>query len=103
MSILKVDTINEKTSGNGVLIPGHVIQTVDSSNSTELSTSSSGTWVDSGETITITPKFATSKLHILVYAAGETYGWTNQGTGYRILNGSTQLYLAHTMLVVMDL
>ena len=26
MSILKVDTINEKTSGNGVLIPGHVAQ-----------------------------------------------------------------------------
>ena len=26
MSILKVDTINEKTSGNGVQIPGHVIQ-----------------------------------------------------------------------------
>ena len=26
MSILKVDTINEKTSGNGVAIPGHVIQ-----------------------------------------------------------------------------
>ena len=28
MSILKVDTINEKTSGNGVAIPGHVIQVV---------------------------------------------------------------------------
>ena len=28
MSILKVDTINEKTSGNGVVIPGHVIQAV---------------------------------------------------------------------------
>ena len=26
MSILKVDTINEKTSGNGVAIDGHVIQ-----------------------------------------------------------------------------
>ena len=29
MSILKVDTINEKTSGNGVAIPGHAIQVVD--------------------------------------------------------------------------
>ena len=26
MSILRVDTINEKTSGNGVAIPGHVVQ-----------------------------------------------------------------------------
>lgn len=92
MSILKVDTINEKTSGNGVLIPGHVVQTVDSSNSTLLSTSSSGTWVDSGETITITPKFATSKLHMWVYAAGEVYDAANQGSGYRIMNGSTIVY-----------
>ena len=28
MSILKVDTINEKTSGNGVQIAGHVVQVV---------------------------------------------------------------------------
>lgn len=27
MSILKVDTINEKTTGNGVAIPGHVVAT----------------------------------------------------------------------------
>ena len=26
MSTLYVDTINEKTSGNGVQIPGHVVQ-----------------------------------------------------------------------------
>ena len=100
MSILKVDTINEKTSGNGVLIPGHVIQTVDSSNSTLLSTSSSGTWVDSGETITITPKFATSKLHMWVYAAGEVYGAANQGSGYRIMNGSTVVSVSYTHLTL---
>ena len=28
MSTLFVDTINEKTSGNGVAIPGHVVQVV---------------------------------------------------------------------------
>ena len=28
MSTLFVDTINEKTSGNGIEIPGHVIQVV---------------------------------------------------------------------------
>ena len=92
MSILKVDTINEKTSGNGVHIAGHVVQTVDSFNSTLLTTASSGTWVDAGDTITITPKFATSKLHILVYAAGEVYGAANQGSGYRIMNGSNIVY-----------
>ena len=35
MSILKVDTINEKTSGNGVAIPGHVIQFVNYSGTTQ--------------------------------------------------------------------
>ena len=28
MSTLFVDTINEKTSGNGIAIPGHVVQVV---------------------------------------------------------------------------
>jgi len=79
-------------SGQTLTAPGHVIQTVDSSNSTELTTSSSGTWVDSGETITITPKFATSKLHMWVYAADEVYGAANQGSAYRIMNGSTIVY-----------
>lgn len=97
-SILKVDTI-QTTAGAaptakdlGLNTAGTVIQTVDSSSTAVVTTSSSGTWVDSGDTITITPKFATSKLHILVYAAGETYGAANQGNGYRIMNGSTILY-----------
>ena len=46
MSILKVDTINEKTTGNGVQIPGHVVQTklwyV-----TPVVVSTSGTWAAS--------------------------------------------------------
>ena len=103
MSTLHVENLKGLSSGgnaNKIIVPsgqtltasGHVIQTVDSSSTSVVSTSSADTWVNSGDTITITPKFATSKLHILVYAAGETYGWTNQGTGYRILNGSTQVY-----------
>ena len=28
MSTLFVDTINEKTSGNGIAIPGHVVQVI---------------------------------------------------------------------------
>ena len=97
-SILKVDTI-QTTAGAaptakdlGLNTVGTVIQTVDSSSTSVVSTASSGTWVDAGDTITITPKFATSKLHILVYAAGETYGAANQGSGYRIMNGSTIVY-----------
>jgi len=41
MSILKVDTINEKTSGNGVQIAGHVVQTVQYTEATDYSSASS--------------------------------------------------------------
>ena len=67
MSILKVDTINEKTTGNGVHIAGHVIQrqvvmwTTVTDNSTE-------TYADiNSVTIDFTPKLSTSTLHVTVH------------------------------------
>ena len=68
MSTLKVDSVVEKTSGNGVHIPGHVIQvqalsrvrtsaTVLSSTSTVIVNDGVGNF----ET-TITPKFSNSKI-----------------------------------------
>ena len=62
MSTLYVDTINEKTSGNGVQIPGHVIQVV-STTKTDTQTISGTTFTDV-LTATITPKFANSKILI---------------------------------------
>ena len=64
MSILKVDTINEKTSGNGVQIAGHVIQTVYNEHITGTAYTTATTLNDLFSA-TITPKSATSK--ILVY------------------------------------
>ena len=63
MSILKVDTINEKTSGNGVQIPGHVVQyQYRSPGNTGFSTSSS-TMVDmTNYYVDITPKSASNLL-----------------------------------------
>ena len=66
MSILKVDTINEKTSGNGVAIPGHVIQhirldpTGASASSRYSGTSTS--YANTGTAVTITPKFSNSLI-----------------------------------------
>ena len=63
MSTLYVDTITEKTSGNGVQIPGHVVQVVQS----EISTGtipSNANWTALTLTLTITPKFSTSKILI---------------------------------------
>ena len=62
MSILKVDTINEKTSGNGVHIPGHIVQMQTAQLAGNANVSTATSYVDTGLTVNITPKFATSKI-----------------------------------------
>lgn len=89
MSVLKVDTINEKTTGSGVNIPGHVIQVVSNTVTTRQSTSSS-TFVSTDIAATITPKYSTSKILVM---ASSTY--SNEGAGRSfiatIYRGSTNL------------
>ena len=60
MSILKVDSINEKTSGNGVAIPGHLIQFKKFSGTAYVNVASNGTYVTihTDSTFSITPKFS---------------------------------------------
>ena len=61
-SIINVDTINEKTSGNGVTIPGHIIN-IQSVNFTGTQTSTSSSFTDvTNLSITMTPKSASSKF-----------------------------------------
>ena len=69
MSTLYVDTINEKTSGNGVQIPGHVVQVVQSDISTGTIPGNSA-WTAVTLTLTITPKFSNSKILISHNAGG---------------------------------
>lgn len=65
MSILKVDTINEKTTGNGIVIPGHVIQTVYNEHITGTAYTTATTLNDLFSA-TITPKSATSKILVSI-------------------------------------
>ena len=63
MSILKVDTINEKTSGNGVAIPGHVVQVKQTIvKSTQTFTGSTGFAEITDFRTTITPTSTNSKI-----------------------------------------
>ena len=71
MSILKVDTINEKTTGNGVQIAGHVVQVVHNSQDGNIVTTSSS--YSLGIACAITPKFATSKLKVMVLGGRNYY------------------------------
>ena len=62
MSTLFVDTINEKTTNNGVEIPGHIIN-IQSVNFTGTQTSTSSSFTDvTNLSITMTPKSASSKF-----------------------------------------
>jgi len=68
MSTLKVDSLVEKTSGNGVHIAGHVVQVVNSVHNTS-SVTDSTSYVDTGLSATITPKFSNSKILVEVYVS----------------------------------
>lgn len=90
MSILKVDTINEKTTGNGVHIAGHVIQIARGTLSAVTSTSSTS-YVSSGLGVTITPKFSTSKLLISVNVARPSIHVNNRQLDFKLYEGSSAI------------
>ena len=89
MSTLFVDTINEKTNGNGVQIPGHVLQVVEGTR-TDGTNTNSASYVDAGLSAAITPKSTSSKVFVIVGAGfGNTSASTNNNV--RILRGSTEI------------
>ena len=89
MSILKVDTINEKTSGNGVYIPGHVVQTVYNEHITGTAYTSANTSHDLFSA-TITPKSATSKILVSISIQHGTHNVQND-FGLFLKRGSTRI------------
>lgn len=93
MSILKVDTINEKTSGNGVYIAGHVVQFL-SQEVTAYQGTGSTSLVASPFTLTITPKSAASKIKIMCGMNGFYMNTTAAGCDVRLYrNGANHLHL----------
>ncbi len=95
MSNLYVDTINEKTSGNGVHIPGHVIQFAQSESNTTTSWSQNNTrsalygtgrvnraYIEA-TSLTITPKSTSSILYCTA-----NIGWSNFSAGTTQAQGS---------------
>jgi hypothetical protein len=90
MSTLYVDTINEKTSGNGVQIPGHVVQVVQSVK-TNQSSSTSSSWSDTGLSASITPTSSSNKILVLVDVMfSHQPGYA--GSNLRLLRDATTIY-----------
>ena len=91
-STLYVDNLIEKTSGNGVHIPGHVIQVVHNISTGQVSTGSSS-YANTGLTATITPKHSDSKVLVIVgQPMSFSIATTSAREGYwNICRGTTQL------------
>ena len=100
MSILKVDTINEKTSGNGVYIPGHVIQTVSKTFQNVTSTTSTSFIDVTGGSLAITPKSTSSKIHVQFNFSLGYYGGNVYQYGSKYLEVQQCLLLALKMVQV---
>lgn len=95
MSTLYVDTITEKTSGNGVaiadLLPnaGSVVQ-VKMGHTTSQVTVTSGSPTSVGLSVTITPSSASSKILVMSNVAIDTITSAKSAIGY-LYRGSTQI------------
>ena len=87
------DTLTNKTLGTGTVFPaGAVLQVVQEAYST-VTTSSTTTFADTGLTATITPKFSTSKILVLVSHPTniKSSGNTENGLKFQLLRGATSL------------
>ena len=78
MSILKVDTINEKTTNNGVIIPGHTLQTVfNTSLPSAYESIDSSSFAATNVHVSITPKSSTSSMVVTCVVHVDVTGGTN--------------------------
>jgi hypothetical protein len=85
-------TITGISATDGLSSPqtGSVLQVVNATYST-LASSTSSTYADTGLSASITPKFSTSKILVMIGAAGCSKQTGNTGVGLRILRGSTTI------------
>lgn len=86
--------IIEVPAGNQLFAPGHPIQTVTTEFSTDWTTTSAS-WVDTGLSISITPKRANSKILLrgsLPYFIANS-ATTTAGGGFRLLDEANNLLL----------
>ena len=92
MSTLKVDSLVEKTSGNGVHIPGHVVQVVDI-----LSTTTDGTALTTGTPIDVASALITPKSSGSKFVITATFSFNVEPTD-NFQNGAFSIYLGSTRI-----
>ena len=91
MSTLSVDTIQGQTTAANVKLPaGSTLQTLEGFSYTRV-TSTTGTFVDTGVSVAITPKFSTSKVLIICKNMFEANSSATAYAGMRLLRDSTNI------------
>ena len=87
-STLTVDNIVGATSASAVHVPGSVIQVVEGSYNTQTDIGSAS-YVDTGLSVIITPKFSSSKVYVITNL--QTFVNGTGIIGVNILRGSTSI------------
>ena len=84
-------TLDLKSQGSVTMPTGGIIQVVNGGTSTQVISTATGTYVDTGITATITPTSASSKIIVLVNIVGiwRDAGNTWNRMGIKILRGTT--------------
>tara|TARA_B100001769_G_C22037665_1_gene557623 strand:- start:377 stop:910 length:534 start_codon:yes stop_codon:yes gene_type:complete len=89
MSTLNVDNISEYTSGNGVEIPGHILQVKTQFFDTQTSISSTTSFTDTGLTLAITPSATSSKILCCFYVTASAQD--NSYVAFKMFRDSTEI------------
>tara|TARA_B100000575_G_scaffold252049_1_gene219816 strand:- start:741 stop:1247 length:507 start_codon:yes stop_codon:yes gene_type:complete len=90
-STLTVDNIVGATTAANVKLPaGSTLQTLEGFSYTRV-TSTTATFVDTGVSVAITPKYASSKVLIICKNTFETNSHESARAGMRLLRGSTNI------------
>jgi hypothetical protein len=92
VTALNASNINAGTLGEARLPTGSVLQVVSASTSTAV-TNATTTYADTGLTATITPKFSTSKIFVIVThpECVKTNTNSNNSIDMKLVRGSTQI------------
>ena len=94
MSTLEVKAIQAPTGYDLQMPAGAVLQVVHGSYSSTVVTTSGSTFVATGASITITPKFSSSKILVMFNQHMKVYNTSgnDQGAGFALKRGSTTIW-----------
>jgi hypothetical protein len=80
-------------SGHTLYAPGHVVQVVQGVKTDTLATSTVNTWLATGITATITPKFSSSKILVTTHIQIGGNGGTSFDAGFGLFRNNSQIAL----------